>query len=123
MNHSVISVYATVPREILNLTGHVIWCEHCGGTIAVGEIHRCRDLLEAELAQEQLDTPYGAVVALPAKVCPSCGRTDGAPVRLGTGETSSTTGYCDEGEGCTLCDPRREREQAIELKEDGDVNF
>ena len=44
--HSVITVYATVPREILNLTGHVIWCEHCGGTIAVGEIHRCRELLE-----------------------------------------------------------------------------
>ena len=43
MNHSVISVYATVPREILNLTGHVIWCEHCGGTIAVGEIHKCRE--------------------------------------------------------------------------------
>jgi hypothetical protein len=71
--------------------------------------------------QEQLDTPYGAVVALPE--CPSCGRTGGAPVRLGTGETSSATGYCDEGDGCTLCDPRREREQAIELKEDGDVNF
>jgi len=46
MNHSVISVYATVPREILNLTGHVIWCEHCGGTIAVGEIHKCRELWE-----------------------------------------------------------------------------
>ena len=41
--HSVISVYATVPREIHNKSDHVIWCEHCGGTIAVGEIHKCRD--------------------------------------------------------------------------------
>jgi len=77
------------------------------------------------------DTPYG-IIAAPDEtetlityvgICPSCGRTDGAPVRLGTGETSSTTGYCDEGEGCTLCDPRREREQPFEVQEDGDVTF
>jgi hypothetical protein len=69
----------------------------------------------------ELDTPYGALVALPE--CPSCGRTGGAPVWLGTGETSSTTGYCDEGDGCTLCDPRRERAQPFEVQEDGDVTF
>jgi len=59
----------------------------------------------------------------PDNICPNCGRTGGDPVRLGTGETSSTTGYCDEGEGCTLCDPRRERAQPFEVQEDGDVTF
>ena len=72
-----------------------------------------------ELAE--LNTPQGAVIALPE--CPNCGQTGGDPVRLGTGETSAATGYCDEGDGCTLCDPRRERAQPFEVQEDGDVTF
>ena len=148
-----------------------------------------------ELAE--LDTPYGALVALPE--CPSCGRTGGDPLELPVDmaaveraahlyscfyperakeicdeegiaashrhagsalnnhrrdtRASLKTWYGDPAygswppkagdemrdrearfiaehpglfsafHGCTLCDPRREREQPFEVQEDGDVTF
>lgn len=41
----------------------------------------------------------------PDFICPNCGCTGGCPVHF-RGQESAATGYIDEAEGCTLCDPR-----------------